>query len=130
MINPLRYEGSEDTPSAVLDKDDELFLFEGRSLPENVNDFYEPVLDWFKAYRQNPLPETVVNFRLEYFSTATSKLLYDLLIQLDDLHAAGHKVLIKWQYPKNDEDIFQAGKEYAEMFDVPFEFKSYLEDDA
>lgn len=125
MIKPLNYEGSEDTPSIVLDKNNELFLFEGRSLPEDVNEFYEPVMDWFKSYRKNPLPKTVVHFRLEYFSTATSKLLYDLLIQLDDLYIEGHKVQIKWQYPEMDEDILQAGKEFSEMLEVPFEFKSY-----
>jgi hypothetical protein len=33
----------------------------------------------------------------------------------------GHKVMVRWHYPEEDEDMKEAGEEYAEMVDVPFE---------
>lgn len=128
MTDSIHRQATEDTPAVVLDPEKGIFLLSGRSLPENVNDFYEPILQWFDAYSKNPLKKTVVNVRLEYFCTASSKLLYDLLIKLDDLYAKGYDVTIKWHYPHNDEEIYRSGKEFAEMLDVPFVFNAYDED--
>lgn len=129
MAAIYRVDATQETPAVLLDKDKEILVLAGRSLPENVNDFYEPVLQWFREYMQSPLPKTVVNLKLEYFSTATSKLLYDLMLQLEELQHKKYKVVIKWHYPEGDEDIYQAGKEYAEMLDIPFQFQEYNEDE-
>lgn len=129
MSESIRYQASEDTPAVVLDRENEIILFSGRSLPENVNEFYEPILEWFQEYKKNPLDHTVVNFRMEYFSTATSKVLYDLLYELEALYEKGHRVFIKWLYPFDDEDILHAGKEFDEMLELPFEFIAYDEED-
>lgn len=130
MHRKIKLKGTEDTPSVVLDRQNEILLFSGRSLPENVNDFYEPIFTWFNDYAKNPLEETKVHFKLEYFSTATSKLLYDLMIKLEDLKYEGNNVKIIWHYPDQDEDIHQAGIEFSEMVDLEFEFESYEEDEA
>ncbi|MBR2886883.1 MAG: SiaC family regulatory phosphoprotein, partial [Bacteroidales bacterium] len=74
---------------------------------------------------QNPLEKTVFNFKLEYFNTASSKLLLDVLLKLEDMYDAGHDVLVKWHYPDDDEDMEEAGEEYADIVEVPFEQVSY-----
>ena len=33
--------------------------------------------------------------------------------------------MIKWCYPEDDEDMKEAGEEYAEIVDVPFEQVPY-----
>ena len=35
------------------------------------------------------------------------------------------KVTIRWHYPSNDEDMKEAGEEYADMVEVPFEMIEY-----
>ncbi|MFO7658936.1 MAG: DUF1987 domain-containing protein [Bacteroidales bacterium] len=124
-METIKIQGTEDTPRIILDADKELLEISGRSLPEDVTAFYEPVLNWLNEYSENPNKNTVFNFKLTYFNTASSKLLLDILMKLEELHEKGHDVLIKWHYPEDDEDMEEAGEEYADIVDVPFEQVSY-----
>ena len=65
-METLKINNTEDTPSVILDMDNELFEIAGKSLPEDVNTFYKPVLSWIEEYTRNPAPKTVFNFRLAY----------------------------------------------------------------
>jgi len=124
-METIKIQGTEDTPKVILDKENELMEVSGRSLPEDVASFYEPVLTWLEEYAQNPNPKTIFNFKLIYFNTASSKLLLDILMKLEEIHEAGHDVLIRWHFPEDDEDMEEAGEEYADIVDVPFEQVSY-----
>ncbi len=124
-METIKIQGTEDTPKVILDKDTDLMEISGRSLPEDVASFYEPVLTWLDEYAQNPNPKTIFNFKLIYFNTASSKLLLDILMKLEEIHEAGHDVLIRWHFPEDDEDMEEAGEEYADIVDVPFEQVSY-----
>ena len=121
----IKIQGSDDTPKVILDADNNTFEISGRSLPEDVVAFYDPILEWLDEYAQSPLDKTVFNFKLEYFNTASSKLLLDVLLKLEDMYSAGHDVLVKWHYPDDDEDMEEAGEEYADIVEVPFEQVSY-----
>ena len=48
-------------------------------------------------------------------------MLLDILMKLEDMHKAGKESLVKWYYPEDDEDMKEAGEEYADIVDVPFE---------
>jgi len=124
-MDTIKIAGTEDTPSVLLDADNNMFEISGRSLPEDVASFYDPLLVWLDEYAQSPNGKTVFNFKLVYFNTASSKLLLDILMKLEELHEAGNEVLIKWHFPEDDEDMEEAGNEYADIVDVPFEQVSY-----
>jgi hypothetical protein len=124
-METIKIQGSEDTPKIILDATSDILEISGRSLPEDVSSFYEPVLNWLDEYAGQPNKKTVFNFKLTYFNTASSKLLLDILMRLEDLHEKGHEVLIRWHYPEDDEDMAEAGEEYADIVDVPFEKVAY-----
>jgi len=124
-METIKIQGSEDTPKIILDAGNEILEISGRSLPEDVTSFYEPVLNWLNEYAENPNKKTVFNFKLTYFNTASSKLLLDILMKLEEMHEKGQEVLIRWHYPEDDEDMAEAGEEYADIVDVPFEQVSY-----
>jgi hypothetical protein len=113
--------GTDDTPAVTLDAASNIFEISGRSLPEDVAAFYNPIIDWMDKYNQSPHPKTVFNFKLVYFNTASSKMLLDILMKLEELHNAGKEVVVKWHYADDDEDMKEAGEEYADIVDVPFE---------
>lgn len=121
----IKIKGTDDTPSVILDKDNEIFEISGRSLPEDVTTFYEPILNWLEEYAENPNAKTIFSFKLVYFNTASSKLLLDILMKLEEMYENGNDVLIKWYYPEDDEDMEEAGEEYADIVDIPFEQVSY-----
>ena len=124
-MEAIKIKGTEDTPSVILDASDNLMEISGRSLPEDVSSFYGPILNWLIDYAKNPNPNTVFNFKLVYFNTASSKLILDILMKLEEIKNSGNEVLVKWYYPEDDEDMQEAGSEYADIVEVPFEQISY-----
>lgn len=121
----IRIEGSDDTPQVVLDAENKQFEIVGRSLPEDVVAFYKPVLDWLDEYMSNPADITNFVFRLEYFNTASSKMILDVLQKLEQLNGQGHPTIITWFYETEDEDMLEAGEEYQELVEVPFDIVEY-----
>ncbi len=121
----LKIESTEDSPQIVLDRESNILEISGRSLPEDVNTFYEPMMSWIEEYTKDPLDVTVFNFKLTYFNTASSKIILDILTQFEEMIEEGHEVMVRWHYPEEDEDMMEAGEEYSEMVDVPFEMVSY-----
>ena len=123
MIKYEQYE-TETTPYVSLDADTGELLFKGRSIPENVTEFFRPIMHWIDSYAQNPLPQTTAHLQFEYFNTSSSKRIFDILkqletIQLSDSHT---KVNINWYYEEGDEDIYFAGTDYRALLDKQIEF--------
>lgn len=120
-METLQIERTDDTPVVILDKGNAIFEVSGRSLPEDVLDYYEPVMEWIKSYSKESNPITAFTFKLDYFNTASSKVLLDLISSLKGIKGAS----IIWYYNEDDEEIFDAGKEFSEQVDIPFNFKVY-----
>ncbi|MCS6821270.1 MAG: DUF1987 domain-containing protein [Microscillaceae bacterium] len=117
----INYPGTEDTPKIILDRNNGIFEISGRSLPEDSAEFYEPVLAWLEEYAKNPNPETTFIFKLEYFNTASSKLILDILSKLESIS----NTTVDWYFHEDDEDMEEAGCEFSELVEVPFSFKKY-----
>jgi hypothetical protein len=117
----LTREGSEDTPKVILDKNNGVFEISGRSLPEDAAEFYQPILDWLARYAGSSNSETKFQFKLEYFNTASSKLILDILSQLEEIEGT----VVQWYFHEDDEDMEEAGEEFSELVEIPFEFKTY-----
>ena len=124
-MDAINREGMEDTPKVILDQASGAFEISGRSLPEDVNEFYEPILNWLEEYSENPNPETYFVFKLEYFNTASSKMILDIFLKLEEIKDTGQDVTIAWHYRDDEEDMLEAGEEYADMVEVEFEFHTY-----
>ena len=118
-------EATADCPSVFLDKDKSKFEISGKSLPEDVATFYQPMLDWMEEYKSSPLDNTIFDFKLVYFNTASSKMILDVLLALEELKEDGKDVLVRWHSLSNDEDMKEAGEEYADMVEVNFEYLTY-----
>src|SRR5690606_26089112 len=101
----LNLEGTEDTPKIMLDKSNGIFVYSGRSLPEDSEEFYRTILDWIERYGESPNPSTEFVFKLEYFNTASSKLILVVFSALEDIK--GMKII--WYFHEDDEDMEEAG---------------------
>lgn len=118
------------TPSIILDIDRQIFEIKGCSRPENVREFYMPVINWFENTIENieVIKEKFKNnevmcfdFKLTYFNSASAKFILDILLYINQVHEKGLKTKINWHYEEGDEDMRDVGEELAEM--VEFEFK-------
>ena len=124
-METIKIQGTDDVPSVVLDADNGIFQISGRSMPEDVTAFYDPILEWLEELAEEYSSKIVFEFKLEYFNTASSKLLLDVLMKLEEMHEDGKEVLVKWYFPDDDEDMEEAGEEYADIVEVPIELVSY-----
>ena len=114
---------TDDTPAIHLDKASGTFQFSGKSLPEDVTTFYTPVFNWLDGYFQDPNAESTFIFKMTYFNTASSKIILDILMRLENLNNDGKsKVTVEWHHDEDDEDMQEAGEEYSEIVEVPFKF--------
>lgn len=121
----INIEGSLDTPKVILDATNDRYEISGRSLPEDAVAFYNPIIEWLEKYGENPKRQMNLVVKLEYFNTASSKLILDLLTVLEDIHTDHSQVLVKWYYLEDDEDMLEAGEEYEDLIDLPFELIPY-----
>jgi hypothetical protein len=113
---------TEITPHIELNKEQGIFIIEGKSLPEDVKDFYSPVIEWFNQYQLNPNEETHFILDFEYFNTASSKMILILLSKLRDVHKMGKRVIVTWKFPQYDVELEEAGEEFSELLNIPFTF--------
>jgi hypothetical protein len=109
----------------LFDPDNDIFEISGRSLPEDVITFYQPVIDWLDDYKLVPNNNTEFVFKYIYFNTATSKLIQDILLRLEQIQETGNKVKVIWYYEEDDEDMYDLGEEFKENVDIPFEIVEY-----
>ena len=119
-MEPIIIEGTPKTPTVKFDKTDAVFEIKGRSIPENSVEFYKPLVDWLDNYKESPLPKTVVNIRLEYFNTSSSKCILDVFKKLEAIHKSNNEVEVNWYYEEDDEDMLEAGEDYESIIRVPF----------
>jgi hypothetical protein len=116
---------TEDTPNVVLDPANNHFEISGRSLPEDVVVFYQPVMKWLDELEKSPIANMVLNIKLEYFNTASSKLILDILLKLEEIFQNGTPVKVIWHFLASDSDMKEAGEEYSEIVGLPFELKAF-----
>lgn len=121
LMKALTIDGTDETPRVVLDRENQVFEISGRSLPEDSADFFNPILEWVRDYRNHPAETTHFVLRLDYLNTASSKFIQDILTGLEGVPNAR----ITWYYLEDDESMEEIGKEFAELVDVPFDFKVY-----
>ncbi|MBL7899844.1 MAG: DUF1987 domain-containing protein [Crocinitomicaceae bacterium] len=124
-MEALRIPSTIKTPEVLFDPTHQVFEIKGKSIPDDAEDFYAAVLQWFEDYVANPCENTVLKIDLEYFNISSSKRLLFLLYKLNELKAKNKTVRVQWLYNEEDEDMFEVGQDYAFMVKVPFDFISY-----
>ena len=116
----LILEKTLDTPYVNLDNG--IIEIKGRSMPENVLIFFEPIFDWIKEYIKDPAEFTKIDLFLAYTNSCSIKHISDMLRLLDSSYKEGHDMKIFWTYEQNDEEAKEAGHELESLLDIPFEY--------
>ena len=127
-MEKLIIDATLNTPSVILDPEKNLFQFTGESRPENVRNFYIPVLEWLENYtsevasqdKENKSRAHEFHFNFEYFNSTSAKYILDLFKTLSNLHSEGINVLVYWHYEEDDEDMLEVGKEMSRMSKLDF----------
>ncbi len=126
-MDRLEIEATPKTPKIILDADDGTMLFEGRSNPENANDFFEPVIAWLNEYIKHPAEKTDLKLNLELFNTSSSKYIMEVLKKIRFLADNDHLFNVTWMYEDDDLEMLDTAEAYEMMTGLRFQKVSYPE---
>lgn len=119
-MSALIIDATNETPRIHFDADNNLFEISNKSLPEDADEFYQPVLNWLENYKLKPNEKTNFSFKLDYYNTASARYIIRMIKILDNI-SQKHQVKVFWYYREIDEDMQAMGEEYLEMTNLEFE---------
>lgn len=114
-MEKLTIQATTETPQIEFDGAKGIFSISGKSYPENVNDFYKPVLEYIENYIKEPCDKTTIEYSWLYYNTATTKIMMKMIMLLKN---ASTKLEINWYYKKDFELIKEKGQEINDVLDI------------
>ena len=109
------------TLEVKFDTDSGILRMEGSSYPENAFDFFAPILKWLKKFTSDSNKPIVMNMRLNYLNTSSTKCILDIFEILNSYILGGNRANLNWYYDKDDMDMMDTGEELIEDFEIPFD---------
>ncbi|MDX9846193.1 MAG: DUF1987 domain-containing protein [Tenuifilaceae bacterium] len=117
-MNKLFIKGTSKTPE--IDFAAGIIQISGRSIPEDVVSFYQPVIKWIENYIENPEKFTKVSLSIEYINSGSNRFIFNILKLLEECYQKGHNVSISWYFEEDDDTIKNLGLDFKALFSVPF----------
>ena len=113
-------EVTEDTPQVIYEEDESLLSVKGPSFPENAIEFYTPIIERTENLEVNSKTMTC-EFDFSILSSASNKMIYEIMMRLDNKYKEGKPIKVKWYYESFDEDMYDEGLGIQESLSIPFE---------
>lgn len=125
MAESLRIEATEDTPLIDFNVETGVFQVTGRALPEDAHEFFKPIEEWVQEYAESPKDKTIVEMRIDYFNSAATRYIFNLLMCFEDIvDEEKGEVTVLWYYKEGDDMIESKGEEMSSILELPFEMKT------
>lgn len=133
-MNSLKIEATTFTPEINFDIESNTLSFLKVSKPANAITFYKPVFDFIDSFektrvKSKVVKELVIDFKFDYFNTATAKVIYELLDRFHKIEKQGVGVVINWYYHPEDEDLLEEGQIMSEALGLKFNFLACEDDE-
>ncbi|MBI9052727.1 MAG: DUF1987 domain-containing protein [Bacteroidales bacterium] len=108
-MNNLSIQKTDSTPEIDFELNGDLKIT-GRSLPEDVHKFYDPLIEWV---RNMDAVDVKLELKLEYLNTSSTKKVLNLLIALDE-NISIKNIEVNWYYEFDDLEMEDLGQIYEE----------------
>ena len=129
-MTDLVIQGGAKTPHVRFLASSNHFSISGRSIPEDSEGFYANVIGWLSEFFKNVKPNSfTLLFHLEYFNTASSWRIFDILKLLEQRFKDGDEVRIIWAYDSYNYDMEAIGQDYQQLLKCPFDLQRIEEED-
>lgn len=109
---------TKSTPRIIMDH--ERLVIEGQSYPEDSGNFYKPVLKSLKEVLGSLKGQMIIDIRLIYLNTSSSRAMMLLFDIADEEYKKGKDIVINWYYNSGNEMARETGEEFEEDLSVPF----------
>ncbi|MDY6800378.1 MAG: DUF1987 domain-containing protein [Bacteroidota bacterium] len=132
-MKTLNIEATNKSPRILFDPSKKLFEMKGNSRPENVRDFYYPIIETLRNYFDSIVKDQKsindseekpfkFNFKLDYFNSSSAKFISDILIIVKDYYEKGIQFKVYWYFEDGDDDMKEVGEDFADMISFPFNY--------
>ena len=102
------------TPYVLIDEEKGYMRFEGESYSENVIEFFRVVTNWLSGFLESDFDMFTFDCALEYFNSSTSKLLYNMLMNMDKAASSDKNIIVNWYADKDNDIIIESGEDFEE----------------
>jgi hypothetical protein len=121
---------TNDSPEIDFKFSENQLSISGEAFPEDANKFFYPIFMGLIEYLKTPGTEPIqFNFKLTYFNSASTKMLFNIFELLNDHSAKQQAVILNWFYDEDDDNIKDFGDEIAEEF-PSLEFNEVVSNEA
>ncbi len=108
------------TPSVHTDRAQGLVSMAGESYPENPFEFFQPLIDWVGDYLDTETRPLTLELELIYLNTSSIRAMMDIFDRMEEAHAAGRAVKVRWTYEPENERVGELAEEFKEDCSFPF----------
>jgi SiaC family regulatory phosphoprotein len=113
---------SPTTPEVKFNFETGELEIKGVSIPEDTDEFYNPLLEALEDYLTNHNPEKItISFKLIYVNTSTSAVLGKIIKLLEPEESENRQVIVNWYYEMEDEDMKDLGEDFNSFTTLKFE---------
>ncbi|MCL1820158.1 MAG: DUF1987 domain-containing protein [Oscillospiraceae bacterium] len=114
MAVRIEKERTGSTPYILIDEEKGYMKIEGESFHENVIAFFADVNEWLDTYLESDFESLTFDCAMEYFNSSTAKLLFNILISMDDNASDEKKVTVNWITNSDNDIIIECGEDFQE----------------
>ena len=116
MPDNIKIESTERSPSVECDWTNGTIEIIGESYPENVTEFYGPILSALEEYLNSEVNLNLTCiFELLYFNSSSAKVLMRIFDMFEEtVSEKKHKINVKWRVDEEDDNMRELGEEFAE----------------
>lgn len=100
------------TPYVLIDGTSGRFEMSGESMPEDLRQFFDPVLAELEAELMR-CKQLSARFQLVYFNSASARAIFDLIMRFDKMATGGASVQIRWVAEEDDDTMREYGEDFS-----------------
>lgn len=119
MLNKLELDHTPQTPFILFDTENQKFVMEGVSMPEDAIGFFNPIFEWLANYKEIAKDDASFEIKLKYFNTASAKMIIELCKKVTAIKS--NKII--WVFEDDDEDLEEVGEDLKELIGDAFVLK-------
>lgn len=120
METKLYIEATSVSPEIDFNISENKFLIKGRSMPENSEAFFNPVLAWLSDNLKFQFVKANFDIALDYYNTGSFIRLMAIFNLLQELNDTGNEFVVRWICEAEDEDNIADGESFKEVVKIPF----------
>lgn len=111
----IKISGTDRHPEIDFDYSTNRFSIRGFSYPENVKNFYDPIIEPFIDHLAGLEGGSLdLECAFNYFHSSSAQVLYRIFDAMEICGARGNSMTITWAYEAGDDNMQEAGEDFAE----------------